>query len=378
MRKSQICALLAAILAAPPLLHADFSYQESTQVTGGSILSMVKMAGAFNSQAKKATDPIVSSVYLKGNRMARVSPQNIEIIDLDKQTITQIDTVKHTYTVMTFEQMKAQLAQVESELAKKQAEAPAAPAASTAPPASDVKLSFDVHVRQTGVAKEVSGLQSTESILTMMMNATDAQTAQSGTMAITNDMWLVSEIPGYAEMSDFFVRMGKQMGPAVSSGSFNMSSMLNSQPGATQAMSSLVEEMRKIQGVPVLQVMRMGMTMNGQPLPAASEAPLPASSAPPTPSAGDVAKQGASSAISSRLSSLGGFGGFGHKQQTAPPPTPPTDSQTSPSQTPPTSVVLIESQTQTSNFSSAPVDEVHFQVPAGYTQVQGVDSRSPR
>jgi hypothetical protein len=168
------------------------------------------------------------------------------------------------------------------------------------------------------------------------------------------------------------------MGPAASSGAFDMSRVLNAQPGANQAMTSLVEEMRKIQGVPVLQVMRMGMTMNGQPLPAASEAPLPASSAPPTPSAGDVAKQGASSAISSRLSSLGGFGGFGHKQQTAPPPTPPTDSQTSPSQTPPTSVVLIESQTQTSNFSSAPVDEVHFQVPAGYTQVQGVDSRSPR
>jgi hypothetical protein len=385
MRKSQICAFLAAILAAPPLLHADFSYQESTQVTGGSMLSMIKMAGAFSSQAQKATDPIVSSVYLKGNRMARVSPQSIEIIDLDQQTITQIDTVKHTYTVMTFAQMKAQLVQAESEMAKKQAEAPAAPAASPAAPASDVKLSFDVHVRQTGVAKEVNGLQSTESILTMMMNATNAQTAQSGTMAVTNDMWLVPEIPGYAEMGDFFVRMGQQMGPAASSGAFDMSRVLNSQPGANQAMTSLVEEMRKIQGVPVLQVMRIGMTTNGQPLPAASEAPLPPSSAPPTPSAGDVAKQGASSAISSRLGSLGGFGGFGHKEPAAPPPTPAADSQTPPptpaadSQTPPpTSVVLIESQTQSSNFSSAPVAEAHFEVPAGYKQVQGVDSRTPR
>ena len=79
MRKSGICALLAAILAAPPLLHADFSYQESTQITGGSILSMIKMAGAFSSQARKVTDPIVSSVYLKGNRMARVSADSIEI-----------------------------------------------------------------------------------------------------------------------------------------------------------------------------------------------------------------------------------------------------------------------------------------------------------
>jgi hypothetical protein len=367
MRKSQVCAFLAAILAAPPFLHADFSYQESTQVTGGSILSMIKMAGAFSSQAKKATDPIVSSVYLKGNRMARVSPESIQIIDLDKQTMTLIDTVKHTYTSMTFGQMKAQLAQAESEMEKRQAAAPAAPAASPATPPSDVKLSFDVHVRQTGVAKEVNGLQSTESILTMMVNATDAQTAQSGSMAITNDMWLVPEIPGYAEIRDFSVRMGQQMGQVVSGSGVDMSRMLNSQPGANQAMTGLVEEMRKLQGVPVLQVMRMGMTTNGQPLPAASEAPLPASSAPPPPTAGDVAKQSASSAISSRLGSLGGFGGFGHKQQAAPPPPPPgTDSQTPP----PTSVVLIESQTQSSNFSSGPVDEVHFQVPAGYTEVQ--------
>ncbi len=366
MRKSQVCAFLAAILAAPPCLHADFSYQESTQVTGGSILSMIKMAGAFSSQAKKATDPIVSSVYLKGNRMARVSPESIQIIDLDKQTMTLIDTVKHTYTSMTFDQMKAQLAQAESEMEKRQAAAPAAPAASPATPPSDVKLSFDVHVHQTGVAKEVNGLQSTESILTMMVNATDAQTAQSGSMAITNDMWLVPEIPGYAEIRDFSVRMGQQMGQVVSGSGVDMSRMLNSQPGANQAMTGLVEEMRKLQGVPVLQVMRMGMTTNGQPLPAASEAPLPASSAPPPPTAGDVAKQSASSAISSRLGSLGGFGGFGHKQQAAPPPPPATDSQPPP----PTSVVLIESQTQSSNFSSGPVDEVHFQVPAGYTEVQ--------
>jgi hypothetical protein len=361
----QICAFLAVFLAAPPFLHADFSYQESTQVTGGSILSMIKMAGTFSSQARKATDPVISSVYLKGNRMARVSPDSIEIIDLDKGTMTHIDTAKHNYTVVTFEQMKEQLAQAEQQMEQKQAAAQAAQPAPSATAPSDVKVSFDVHVRETGAVKEVSGLQGSEAILTMMMMATDDKTAQSGTMSVTNDMWLVPEIPGYAEMRDFFARMGQQMGETASGGGFDMNRMLSSQPGASQAMTSLVEEMRKIKGVPVLQVMRMGMTTDGKPLPAASEAPLPSSSAPPTPSAGDVAKQGASSAIASRLGGLGGFGGFGHAKQAAPQPQPAADSQAPP----PTSVVLIESQTQSSNFSSGPVDEAHFQVPEGYKEI---------
>ncbi len=127
MRKYQIYVYMfvAAALAAPPSLFADFSYQETTQITGGSMLKLIKVAGVFSSQARKAGDPIISSVFLKGNRMARVSPESTEIIDLDKETITTIDTLKHTYTVVTFEQMKAQLEQAEKEIKEKQAEQPA-------------------------------------------------------------------------------------------------------------------------------------------------------------------------------------------------------------------------------------------------------------
>ena len=55
----------------------------------------------LSSQARKAGDPVVSTIYIKGNRMAKVNPDSIEIIDLDKETITSIDNLKHTYTVMT-------------------------------------------------------------------------------------------------------------------------------------------------------------------------------------------------------------------------------------------------------------------------------------
>jgi hypothetical protein len=364
MRTSHVCcAVLAAVVAAPSSLFADFSYQETTQITGGALLGMMKMAGVFSSQARQANQPIQSNVYLKGNRMARVSPQNIEIIDLDQGTMTHIDPVKRIYTVTTFEQMKEQLAAAQREMQKKQAEQPAA----QNPNAQNVQMSFDAHVRKTGAVKQVSGLDTNEAILTLMMNATDTQTAEKGSMGITNDMWLAPEVPGYDEMREFSKGMAEKMGEVFSGSGLNLNRMLAGHPGANEALSDLGKEMRQIQGVPVLQVMRMGTTTNGQPLPAASEAPLPSNSDPQTPSAGDVAQQGAASVIASHLGGFGGLGGFGHKKQ-ASAPADQTPQNGQPAQ--PTSSVLLELTTESSNFSTASVDESLFHVPDGYKQIQ--------
>ena len=45
-----------------PLAFADVSYQETTQITGGSLVGMLKLAGAFSSQAKQASAPTTSNV----------------------------------------------------------------------------------------------------------------------------------------------------------------------------------------------------------------------------------------------------------------------------------------------------------------------------
>ena len=199
---SRVSFTLALTLATSPFLFADYTYQETTQLTGGSLLNMMKMVGHFSSQARKAGEPVVSTVYLKGNRMATVNADSIEIIDLDKETITHVDTQKKTYTVMTFEQMKQQIENARKEMEKKQAEHPASAPQSNQNP-NDVKVSFDVKVRKTGAEKQVNGLSSKEAILTMTMNATDQKTQQSGAMAVTNDMWMVPEVPGYDQVREF-------------------------------------------------------------------------------------------------------------------------------------------------------------------------------
>ena len=355
---SKRVALLLA-LALPITLHAaDYTYQQTTQLTGGSLLHMMKTVGVFSSQARHIGDPIVSTIYLKDNRLANVSADNIEIIDLDKETITNIDVQKKTYTVMTFDQMKQAIANAQQQIQNQPAAQPT-PQPAPDPKAQNVKMSFDVKVRKTGAQKQISGLDSNEAILTMTMTATDTQTQQSGAMAITNDMWMVPAIPGYDQVRDFYRRMGEKMTEGTLGLGFDFSKMLSQNPGAGQALGDMAKEMQKLDGVPIMQVMRMGTTVNGQPLPAASEAPTPAT--PAGPSASDVAKQGLSSALTSHF----GFGGFGKKKQDPPP-----DQNQNAAQAQPTSAILMETQITTSNFSSAPVDPSHFDVPAGYKLVQ--------
>jgi hypothetical protein len=344
--------LTCALASTSTVARADFTYEESSQITGGSIMSMMKIAGAFSKQARQINDPILTSVMVKGNRMIRNNKDRSEIIDLDAGTLTEIDHVKKQYTTMTFEQMRqrmeAAMANAKAQQAKQQPQPP--------PPGDDaqkVDLKFNVKVRNTGATRDVAGLSAKESIMTMTMDATDQKSGQTGSLAITNDMYLAPDIPGYDEVRDFYKRYAVRMG-TVLNGAINSQMMaMMRQPGAGKGMADMVEEMSKLKGIPVFQIMRMGTTMDGMPLAAASEAPLPVG--PPPPSAGDVAKSAVMNSIP--------FGSFGRRKKQEDPPPAANTAQ-------PTSAVLIESNTQMTNFSRISIDPSQFSPPAGYKQVE--------
>jgi hypothetical protein len=316
---------------------------------------MMKMAASFSKSARQAGEPTVSTIVVKGNRMMRGGRDTAEIIDLDAGTITSIDKVKKQYTVLTFEQMRQQM-QAAMAQAKAQQQKAAAQPADTTPQNPNVDVKFNVKVRSTGATKDVAGISSTESILNMTAEATDTTNGQTGAMAITNDMWLAPDIPGYEEVREFYKRFAEKMGPIFGEAGLSPS-VLASQPRAAAGMADMIKEMSKLKGVPVMQVMRMGVTTNGQPIPAASEAPLPPQPAGP---AMPTAKDMAASAIASQF---GGFG-FGRKKKTDDAP-PPADA----SGPPPPYSVLIESNTQISSLSTSPVDPAQFSIPAGFKQV---------
>ena len=46
--------------------------------------------------------------------------------------------------------------------------------------------------------------------MTMAVQGEDKKTGQTGALNITNDMWMVPEIPGYGEVRDFDTRWEKK------------------------------------------------------------------------------------------------------------------------------------------------------------------------
>ncbi len=385
------CCLFVLCIALPSSSFADFRYDESTRITGGAAVNMAKFAGAFSKQARQITDPINSTILVKGNRMAHVNKDTTEIIDLDKETIINLDHAKKQYTIITFQEMKA--AQEEA-IQKAQQHAQQQPA--TPPPASTnnpppPQLKFKVNVTNTGASKEVAGLAASETILKMSVEPKDDKdqaSGQTGSIAMTNDMWMASEVPGYGEIRAFDVRMANLMGTVFSGTlpSLMPAQMAATQPGMFSGMGDMVQEMSKLKGVPVSQTMRVGTTADGSPLPAASESPLPESNTPSTgsiagkaasgaaTSASDTAAASAESKAASRMGNiggiatgLGGFGGFHKKKQKTEEPTPAP--ATPPADAAPQSAVLMESTTEMTGFSSGAIDTILFDVPAGYSKV---------
>src|SRR5271165_2240595 len=158
--------VLLSLLAAGGL-HADFTYEETSKITGGAIVGLMKFAGAFSKDARRATDPITSTIAIQGNKMVRKSQLTATITDLDAETITTINFEKKTYWTMTLAQMKQALDDAMTQMNQAKASSSANASPNAAPDATNVK--FDVKVQDTGLTKPINGIPAHEMILTMTM-----------------------------------------------------------------------------------------------------------------------------------------------------------------------------------------------------------------
>src|SRR5579864_7453118 len=161
VKKLGIPILLACL---PACLLADFSYEESTKITGGAMAGVMKFAGAFSKQAR---EPIQSTVAVKGNRMLHGNKDRMSVIDLDNETITEINFQKKTYSVMTFAEMKQAMEQALQRV--KNAPKQQQQQASQEQQKPDVKTDFKLDIKDTGQTKEIAGVRAKEVILTMQM-----------------------------------------------------------------------------------------------------------------------------------------------------------------------------------------------------------------
>ena len=310
--------LLVSVLTIAPA-GADFHYQSTSRMTGGSLLTMMR----FVPGAGAMKDPQLSTVAVQGNRMVRKSKNLAEIVDLDKRTITTVNFDKHTYSEMTFEQMKQMLQDASDKMAQQQGK-------------DKVNMDLDADIKDTGVTKTVNGVDAHQVIMNMSMTATDPQSGQSGAMKMVSEMWLSKEVPGAKEMREFYARMAKELDWAPT----GMGAMMN-RPDIAKAMAKMQAEGGKMEGMPVQQVVRIGGDGTAGPTPA------------PRPSVSD-ALSGA----------LGGFGGFGKKKKEAP------AENTQSSANGQAAGSLMEMTIDNTGFSTDAVDSSLFAVPGDFKKVE--------
>lgn len=354
IRSAAWLAVTSALAVAPAF--ADFTYEQTAKITGGSMVRMMKMVPGGG----KALEPQVSTHLVKGNRMATVTARSISVIDLDKETMTEIDLEKNTYAVITFADFKLAMDAMQKKMSQqmKQGEA-------------QMELSFDV--KETGATKNIGGFNTREVQLLITMAMKDPKhPEQVGKMSMNNDLWLAPSVAGYDEVRKFQMRMAEKLG--YSQDAMRMGRMATMQPGMGQGLAKLAAEASKLEGVPVLTITRMtGLGMGGD---------MPDSGGAQMPTAGEVAEQEAGNqagrAVGGALGGaagavLGGLGGFGRKKKAPPKEEVPAPEQAKPAPAaakPGTPSTLMEMTSEMTSFSSGPVDASKFTPPAGAKEVE--------
>ena len=400
-------AALGAMSLLSGVAYADASYEQTSQITGGILTDTIKSFSFLGKTTKDLLAPTNTLTMVHGNQKAVINKNSTEIFDLDKETITHIDTEKKTYSVMTFAQMR----QAAADVMKKIQQAPPQQAPGAQQPKSDLKTSFEVSVKNTGVSKTVNGLNAQEQVVDMQMHVTDphgtgATEAQNTvTYTVTTDAWIATDPPEVKEIQDFDVRMGRKMMQGVDLSAFTkpgganagLAQIFGSKPGTAEAMEQMHKEMAKLKGTRVMEVTRMGgdapakaqqqqaAGSGGSVVGDASQAAGTAA----TNSAAGAASSAAGTAVSNAAgNSVGGtilgsaataFGsklissGMGmfakKKADTATSPANPAAAGTPTAVPDTTHVVLMETTMQKSNFSQEAIPSSAFDVPSGFKLV---------
>jgi hypothetical protein len=328
-----LVALLFFSLSTP--CFADFEYKETTKITGGAAVGAMKFAGVFSKDARQATQGTNVTISFKGNKMRREdSLGQIEIIDLDARSITNIDTKKKTYSTMTFDEMRARMEEARKKAAEEQAKR-------NKEKPSQVKIVPKIQITPGTSTKKLLDYNAKEMKLRvdMEMSSDDPKAkGQTANMWVNSDEW-IAPVKGYDEVKRFYQRMAKEL-------DWVPGAVLGANPQIAPAMVEYRKSAATLSGMPLLSLVSVGMA--GQP------------GAPP-PAAHDDQKESSGNPITH------GIGGIFGKKKKKDDAAQDDKSTSAPAGTPGS---LMDTTTEVTSVSTSAVDAGLFKIPEGYKQVQ--------
>lgn len=390
MKTIRTLLAILLLLASTVPARADFQYTETSQVTGGALVGMMKFASVFargdaKKQEQQSMQPTTTTHYVKGNRLRTDHTDGTaQIIDLDGRRVIAIDLNQKTYAVATFDQIQAAMQQAMQNLQTQMQQQNAQVAQQMQN--AQIKITPTIHVTPgTGsrvILNQPTNETNVQMDLAMQATATGANAPPPGqpnsataTYSMNMDTFVAPSVTGYQEFAQFYRQLALQVNwmrlPAMN---------IQIDPRVQQGLSELQQNSDALKGFPLLSYVSMTIAANGQSLSAAAPgaAQNQQTTAPPPPPPPTSSSSGSSIPGSPSAAVMKGLGGlFGKKKQdnsvSAPTTTGAAGSgqAAAPAPNPNSNPnALIEITTQVTSFSDSSLDGSLFDIPAGFTQVQ--------
>jgi len=241
--------LALAILA--PVVQADVKTQEKTQIKFEGMLGRIMgMAGGA-----AAKDGLTASVAVKGQRMARHNEQNGQIIDLTEQKVYNVDFKKKEYRVVTFAELREQMKKMQADAEKAAKDMPAEDRGQLEEAGKQLEVVVDV--KTTGETKSIAGHSAKQVLVTVTAREKGKALEDSGGMVMTNEVWLGPRIAALNEVTQFNMKFFEAVyGDSMASLGQQFASMAAMYPALQNIMKSTQEQMRKLDGTPLLVVQK--------------------------------------------------------------------------------------------------------------------------
>jgi len=246
MRRVIVFAMFGVLCAG--VVHADVTTEDKSQVKFAGILG--RMVNLFGGRATR--EGIVSTVAVKGDRMARRTDQTEQIVDLKEEKVYNVDFKDKTYTVTTFAEMRRQMEEARKK-AEDQAKRATDASTSGAQQAKDVEVDFNL--KESGAKKAINGFDAREVVMTIAVREKGKTLEQNGGLVMTTNSWLAPRIEAMKEVLDFEKRFAEKLALPTMIDAQQMATVMAMYPMMGDAMKRLQAESVNLSGTPVMTTM---------------------------------------------------------------------------------------------------------------------------
>ncbi len=251
-----IALICLATLATP--LQADLWMEHQVKVTGGGNLRMLSSEGTVQtwiSGRKSRAEARMES----NSKIMMMMGQNLDstsITRIDQGRILNLLPEKQQYSVVTFEEMRAQMKRNDQQLEEMQAQQGGAlPVREDECQWSDPEM----NLRKTGEKQRFANVKGEQHIITVEQTCTVPESGKTCDISWIMDYWLAKRFPGGKEARDFNEDLAAELGTESLASGVNMAArgLLTLFRDGWEDISDEAEAMR---GYPVktVMVMRMG------------------------------------------------------------------------------------------------------------------------